>query len=993
MKKAMRKRAAAIVLFITMVFSVMPPAQASAKEVTAPAASQSILEERTSLPFLNKGILANLRNRLAGRFGGGRINPLATLPTDDYQKMLYGSDTTRYALGVASQFVMFGRNVNINSSMDAEGRVAADELYMNVYNEFTIKGLSGLGEDVKGTADVVVNNSVQKAFGYVHPDSGSDEHIFVVSEDVTHFLGKASDIPDKIKAKSYTVPKDDLIDFDRELASLTALSAKFVSLAKGSVSTNNGTLTLTGTDTKVNIFNVTATQLSSANGVSISVPKDSFVIVNVSGKSFTYSETLSWQIKFNGNTIGQNSTYEVTHLLFNFYEATKVDLAGPNSGCILAPLAHVEDVQSYAHNFGQIVAREVTLKHEIGYYCFLLPYDYLGITPEQDKSYTVHFMYYDMMGKLHEFVDDFYDFEIDRETAPTPTNGQKGFKPGDTFSFTMLAEIFNLFKNLDKDPSFPADFYQRVAGYGRLRFRVYEDNEDWSNAIDDPDALCNEDTYSSMVWAGDIKPGTYTFRDSNVYFILYPLTGVELQVLWDDKSNKAGYRPEEFNVTLMEKVIDPATGKERAVKRDVEYTLENIVSSYPLEDKELKADIDYDFYECTFTFLVPLFGAQPDLNGNLTDRRYGGGTNPEVYDFLQPENLFYIEYEVPEHYSDVTMDVFDWWGTNVWVQPSEDSIATYAVILRGEYKAIFYVVDPKTNQRTEVYKTNFYTGTPGQDGNYNKFRGFAETDVLPNLTNDEIAKVLGTNSFTPVYQIMWLDTKTAKNYEGGANTYQFDYEDVIFETTVRDPDVIQNAPWLYVHIIRFRESYYVPGSMLWKRLKMDETTDPDDGGFTFIQKMIEEEDPEDNHLTEYSYESLKNGDYDDEEFLMFSFVYGIDTDRAVATRATVSTEGFGHDAEIFYEAEKMGVNDGGMTDTFLGMKGGSSLDIHKLLEEDDYCKDYDGMRYFRLALPADEFVDKNLYFTVYYIDADGQESVWFYYYFDMDNNKYWTITK
>ena len=990
MKKAMRKRAAAIVLFITMVFSVMPPAQASAKEVTAPVASQSILEERTSLPFLNKGIFANLRNRLAGRFGGGRINPLATLPTDDYQKMLYGSDTTKYALGAASQFVMFGRNVNINSSMDAEGRVAADELYMNVYNEFTIKGLSGLGEDVKGTADVVVNNSVQKAFGYVHPDSGSDEHIFVVSEDVTHFLGKASDIPDKIKAKSYTVPKDDLIDFDRELASLTALSAKFVSLANGSVSTNNGTLTLTGTDTKVNIFNVTATQLSSANGVSISVPDDSFVIVNVSGKSFTYSETLSWQIKFNGNTIGQNSTYEVTHLLFNFYEATKVDLAGPNSGCILAPLAHVEDVQSYAHNFGQIVAREVTLKHEIGYYCFLLPYDYLGITPEQDKSYTVHFMYYDEQGNLHEFVDDFYNFEVNRSTAPMPSNGQTGFKPGDTFTLTMLAEEFSKIHFSKLDSSFPGMYYIDVAGGGRLRFRIYEDNKDWNNAIDDSDALCDEDTYSSMVWAGDIKAGTYTFRDSNVYFIMYPLAKVEVNVYWDDKSNKAGYRPEEYNVSLMEKVIDPATGEERAVKRDVQYTLETAWMPYEATD-----ETNYDNYSCIFAFYVPIFGAQPDLNGNLTERRYGGSTNPEVYDILQPGNLFYIAYDVPEHYADITMEfVSEEWGqdSNVWVDGGE-KIAAYFIILRGEYKAIFYVVDPKTNQRTEVYKTNFYTGTPGQDGKYNKFRGFAETDVLPNLTNDEIAKVLGTNSFTPVYQIMWLDTKTAKNYEGGANTYQFDYEDVIFETTVRDPDVIQNAPWLYVHIIRFRESYYVPGSMLWKRLEMDETTDPDDGGFTFIQKMIEEEDPEDNHLTEYSYESLRNGDYDDEEFLMFSFVYGIDTDRAVATRATVSTEGFGHDAEIFYEAEKMGVNDGGMTDTFLGMNGGSSLDIHKLLEEDNYCKDYDGMRYFRLALPADEFVDKNLYFTVYYIDKNGQESVWFYYYFDMDNNKYWTITK
>ena len=980
MKKSLKQRIVTAIVITAMVFSSLNPALAKGMPKTAPTAATGL-----NLSAAGTNLISNLLTGLRGRFGGGRINPLTTLPKDKYREILYGDDTTEYFLGVASQFAIFANTLSIESTADCEGRLAADELYVVLDNQYSVKGNmsdgSNPGEGV--VADVVVNNAIQKKFGNISQNYGRS-HLFVVSDQVTDFYSQFPDNADKIKANTYTVSTNGVIDFGAEMSELKKISGKLVNMTSGTVSGPlYSNLYLTGTDEKVNVFNIDGDIITNGNLnlVDISVPAGSFIIINVSGKEIAFQGNIGWAFKINGAQVGQSDKEGITHILFNAYEAEKIDLYSTHPGCLLAPYATVEDVAQGSHNYGQIIADEVILRHEMGAYGFLLPADDIVLPPDY---FTAHYMYYDVNGGLHEFEDAFYESYIDKNTAPMPNNGEEGYENDDVLTGSEDA-LVAAFANLT-DTNFNKDGYTRAAKAGLIRFRVYEDGNEWSQAVDDGN-LCSETTYDSMKWVGDAEMDkVYTFEDSNVYFIIIPYGKVDVDVRWDDMHDKGDFRPDEFNVFLEEKVYDPATGNLTNKARDEKDMNKVSPKNDTIKDNTLNKDIEYDLYKQTYTFAVPLFGKQPGADGKLTNRHYGGGNKPQVYDYTNADNLFVITYNVPERYTDATLEVLSS-QTNVngdsnGLAFGDDNcvVAHYHIVLRGEYKAVFYIVDPDTNQRTEVYKDNFYTS-----GDYAKFRGYATTDVMPSLTNDEITKALANKNIDPVYTVTWKDIKTGRNYEASADEYEFDYEDVIFETTVRRAELMSNSPWLYVHIIRYMDSYYVPGKMLWKRLDLDGTTDPTKNGFGFIQKT------DGQTTTDYSYESLRNGDYDDDEFFMFSFVYGIDTDRAVATRATVSTEGFGSDAKIFYEAEEMGVNDGGMTDTFLGMKGGSSLDIHKILEEDNYCQDYDGMRYFRLALPADEFVDKNLYFTVYYIDEDGQESVWFYYFFDMDNNKYWTI--
>ena len=171
--------------------------------------------------------------------------------------------------------------------------------------------------------------------------------------------------------------------------------------------------------------------------------------------------------------------------------------------------------------------------------------------------------------------------------------------------------------------------------------------------------------------------------------------------------------------------------------------------------------------------------------------------------------------------------------------------------------------------------------------------------------------------------------------------------------------------------------------MVYDRLRIDKNQDE----YTFIQRTVNGE------LTDYAWnEDLTTGKYKDERFFLFSFAYGIDTERAVATRITVSTEGFGtKDVNYIYDSGRTTK----MIDTFSQMPGAAKPDkktIQQLLPHDPYRNDYDGMNYIRLVLPCDDYEDSTLYFTVYYIDAAGHESVWFYFKLNLRENEYWTLT-
>jgi choice-of-anchor A domain-containing protein len=130
-----------------------------------------------------------------------------------------------------------------------------------------------------------------------------------------------------------TIRQGSVINFGSAETQLDSLSDQYAAMtANGSVQSSYGTITLTGTKTGVNVFKLTATQLSSAGNLIIKAPAGSSVIVNVSGANA--------HMQYMGMTV-QGTTSD--HVLLNFNQATNLTLAGiAVLGSVLAPRATVD---------------------------------------------------------------------------------------------------------------------------------------------------------------------------------------------------------------------------------------------------------------------------------------------------------------------------------------------------------------------------------------------------------------------------------------------------------------------------------------------------------------------------------------------------------------------------------------------------------------------------------------------------------------------------
>lgn len=113
----------------------------------------------------------------------------------------------------------------------------------------------------------------------------------------------------------------------------------------GSVSLMGSTLTLSGSVNGLNVFNITGDQLTNSNTINISAPTGATVLVNVSGGSAIFQ---------NGSVF--ETGIDSSSVLYNFFEATSVNLAGSKNpmGSILAPLAGVTG--GYGALDGQLIA-------------------------------------------------------------------------------------------------------------------------------------------------------------------------------------------------------------------------------------------------------------------------------------------------------------------------------------------------------------------------------------------------------------------------------------------------------------------------------------------------------------------------------------------------------------------------------------------------------------------------------------------------------------
>lgn len=140
-------------------------------------------------------------------------------------------------------------------------------------------------------------------------------------------------------AITYSGAGQPTLDFAREAARLTTLS-NVLSLrtANGAAQSQYGALTLTGTDSALNIFTITAADLSNKHSFVLNAPAGSSALINVTGSAVSL---LNQGFTLNGIDRGD--------VLFNFIDATSLSLQGIGfQGSVLAPKATI------AFNNGQL---------------------------------------------------------------------------------------------------------------------------------------------------------------------------------------------------------------------------------------------------------------------------------------------------------------------------------------------------------------------------------------------------------------------------------------------------------------------------------------------------------------------------------------------------------------------------------------------------------------------------------------------------------------
>lgn len=971
MRKSILKKVTVTVLTAVMLVTSVLPGTALAKEQSGEGdavASQNRAALNLSVAGFKGG---NIEKDITFDLNRRGVAGTHEVTDENKDRLLYGTNKDKeYALGIAGHFTLFGEKVYIDNFQfsDLEGRAAAKEFAVlnGPVSGVGIKGLQTDGSKVDDNqpyiAAVICNNDQSKNFGKVQRtyEGGNS---FVISDEVTTIVAPGNE--ELYLDHIYSTSVNGLIDFNREIEFVKKRSRLFNDFASNGTVTDNQysygrDVILQGNDSKLNIFHITEDQLESFNlqNFSIHIPEGSYCIINVSGKDIFWSNQLQNTIKMNGSSLGQSEARN-THVLFNFYEADKVNLGGNSRGTILAPNAEIIDVASEyngpadgGHNAGQLIGKKIIIKRETGAFGFTMPASYL-------TNYTPHYLYYTADGKLKEMPADMYQLLIGQDAAPMPKKGvayDAGYDAGDQIATNVTSKAF--FEAMGEDSSFA--IYKTLHELGiDPKFEVYTDGKDWFDALEGS-GLENASEYKNMTRHTDIALDNlaYIFGKSNVYFIMYPLARVAVDVMWDDKQNQDAKRPGTYNVTLTERFSDKTSESREALN-----TLSGEATQVKKTDSELNKEVTFDYYEGTYTTLVPLFGSQKKGNGSY-------GTGQQYFD--GDKAVFGITYSTPDGYRDITKaDGKVTFPADGALVDENGVAATYHIVLTLKYKATFYFVQTD-GTKTEVFENS-----------YKSYRGLGTLAGIPDLDTTSRMELLGENYLSPDYTVIWRDIETGNTYNPGSS-YAFDYKDVIFEATIRRTETIDNSPWLYSNIIYFRNSHYIPAPNLVDRLKADNTSDPKNWGFSFIQYG-------DSH---YSFKALSDGDYKDEKFLMISFVCGIDKNRADSTRITVSTKGYAAKDPILYEAEWASVTDAqkGFTSSFCAMPGVNpkGKTIQELLPRDPYKNDYDGMRYFRLVFPADAYKNETLYFTVYYKKGDV-EYVWAYYPICIKQNEYWTL--
>jgi choice-of-anchor A domain-containing protein len=223
------------------------------------------------------------------------------------------------SLGVASDYNVFVLGDIQQQSTDIEGKLAAGG---------NINFIGGIGSRLSPNSGnvVVAGRKLQLSNGQVFNGNA--------------VYGDSKDVASDVGFPQGTISQGNPIDFSSVEERLKRLSAYLASLTPTGKTTVEawGGINLAGSGNKLDIFNLSGTELSKTNSLEINAAPESTVVVNVSGLDISMKN-----FGFNIKGIDRKN------VLYNFYEATNLNASEiAIEGSILAPFAN------FAFNNGQV---------------------------------------------------------------------------------------------------------------------------------------------------------------------------------------------------------------------------------------------------------------------------------------------------------------------------------------------------------------------------------------------------------------------------------------------------------------------------------------------------------------------------------------------------------------------------------------------------------------------------------------------------------------
>ncbi|RYD37139.1 MAG: choice-of-anchor A family protein [Verrucomicrobiaceae bacterium] len=209
------------------------------------------------------------------------------------------------------------------------------------YSYFVFGDVSQSNAQSKGAA-AVGGNATFSGYGLGEQLPSSSKYSLVVggdlnySDSVVHkgslLVGGTSKLTN-VAISGGTASQGSLIDFDAAKTQYGGLSDKLAGMgANSNYSLSYGNLVFTGTDGALNTFTIKAADFQAASSMSINAPMGSTVVINVAGDLINF-QNLGLTVKGTDKSM----------VLYNFYEATSLNLAGLTVlGSVLAPDAHVK---------------------------------------------------------------------------------------------------------------------------------------------------------------------------------------------------------------------------------------------------------------------------------------------------------------------------------------------------------------------------------------------------------------------------------------------------------------------------------------------------------------------------------------------------------------------------------------------------------------------------------------------------------------------------